>query len=341
MADTPVAFDAATVVGSLQDPVFAITTDGDVAFANRRFLEITRFDREALVGADYRIVADVIEEGFENVEHAFALVATGRSDEERAQMQMDHPEDAPVPRQMPAEGRFTPVRRDGDIAGVAVSFRNITERVERERELERQNERLDRFASVVSHDLRNPLNVASGHLELARENCEDDNLDSVASAHERMQSLVDGLLTLARSGERDPDCEAASLEAAVRRAWAGVETADATLDCRTEGRVLADPSRLGQLFENLFRNAVEHGGDDVTVTVGDLDDGFYVEDDGPGIPADEREDVFEPGYSNAADGTGLGLAIVEQTAAGHDWTLTVSESSAGGARFEITDVESP
>ncbi|MFB6078318.1 MAG: sensor histidine kinase, partial [Halarchaeum sp.] len=106
-------------------------------------------------------------------------------------------------------------------------------------------------------------------------------------------------------------------------------------------RVLADPSRLGQLFENLFRNAVEHGGDDVTVTVGDLDDGFYVEDDGPGIPADEREVVFEPGYSNEADGTGLGLAIVEQTAAGHDWTLTVSESSAGGARFEITGVESP
>ncbi|MFB6078319.1 MAG: histidine kinase dimerization/phospho-acceptor domain-containing protein, partial [Halarchaeum sp.] len=253
MADTPVAFDAATVVGSLQDPVFAITTDGDVAFANRRFLEITRFDREALVGADYRIVADVIEEGFENVEHAFALVATGRSDEERAQMRMHHPDDAPVPQRMPAEGRFTPIREGGDIVGVTVSFRNITERVERERELARQNERLDRFASVVSHDLRNPLNVASGHLELARETGEDGHLDAVANAHERMQSLVDGLLTLARGGERDPDCEPVSIDAAARRAWASVETADATLVCRAEGRVLADPSRLGQLFENLFR----------------------------------------------------------------------------------------
>jgi signal transduction histidine kinase len=103
---------------------------------------------------------------------------------------------------------------------------------------------------------------------------------------------------------------------------------------------------------NLFRNAVEHGstgpdsqarqdaveqgGDDVAVRVGDLGDGgFFVADDGLGIPPDERDAVLDSGYTNSEAGTGYGLAIVDEIAAAHDWSLSVTESREGGARFEF------
>jgi signal transduction histidine kinase len=118
-----------------------------------------------------------------------------------------------------------------------------------------------------------------------------------------------------------------------------VETSDATLVTATDRVVVADPDRLQRLLENLVRNAVEHGGDDVTVVVGGLDDGFYVEDDGRGIPEADRRTVLESGYSTANDGTGVGLHIVDRMADVHDWALRVTESDDGGARFEITGVE--
>ncbi|MFC4249073.1 response regulator [Natribaculum luteum] len=209
---------------------------------------------------------------------------------------------------------------------------------EREHELERQNNRLDEFASVVSHDLRNPLNVAHGRLELAMEECESEHLDHVARAHERMVTLIDDLLTLAREGAHASDREVVHLEELSVNCWQNVDTADATLTTETTREIQADRSRLQQLLENLMRNAVEHGGD-VTVTVGELDDGFYVEDDGPGIPEEARADVFKNRYSTSEDGTGLGLGIVTRVVEAHDWGIRVTEGSRSGARFEITNVE--
>lgn len=84
---------------------------------------------------------------------------------------------------------------------------------------------------------------------------------------------------------------------------------------------------------------MEHGEEGVTVTVGEFDDGFRVEDDGPGIPEAKREAVSEAGYTTAEEGTGFGLSIVKQVAEAHDWTVRVTEGAAGGARFEVTNVE--
>ncbi len=108
----------------------------------------------------------------------------------------------------------------------------------------------------------------------------------------------------------------------------------------TSATAKADENRLRQLFGNLFRNAIEHGGNDVTITVGDLDDGFYVADNGSGIPDEERDQVFEAGHTSAETGTGLGLSIVKEIADAHDWTVSATESSEGGARFEIIGVQS-
>ncbi|MFB6197903.1 MAG: sensor histidine kinase, partial [Halobacteriaceae archaeon] len=118
-----------------------------------------------------------------------------------------------------------------------------------------------------------------------------------------------------------------------------VDTREATLNTDTPGVIRADRSRLKQVLENLIRNAVEHGGDGVTVSVGAMDGGFYVADTGPGIPETEREEIFEAGYSTTADGTGFGLKIAEQIAEAHGWEITVTESEQGGTRFEFTGVE--
>jgi PAS domain S-box-containing protein len=205
----------------------------------------------------------------------------------------------------------------------------------REQELTRQNDRLEEFTNVVSHDLRNPLNVADGQLELAREECDSEHLDVIAHTHDRMEALIEDLLTLAHEGETASEFEPVELASLTESCWQNVATAKATLGIDTDRRVRADRSRLQQLFENLIRNAVEHGGEDVTVTVGELEDGFYLEDDGPGIPAGERETVFDLGYSTAEDGTGFGLSIVERVADAHGWTIRVTDGSEGGARFEM------
>lgn len=249
-----------------------------------------------------------------------------------------------------------PRDEDGRFQGTVGVLRDITDRKERERELKAQNERLERFASIVSHDLRNPLNVAQGRLEQARRTCDCDetHLEEVAWAHDRMGVLIENILTIARDRDPQPDPEPIDLAAIVDDCWDHVDTGTAALRVDTDAVVRADRARLKQLLENLLRNAVDHSdvgpagpdGDGdrsgVTITVGDLadGDGFYVADDGPGIPPDERERVFESGYSSDGDGTGLGLAIVERIAAAHGWTATATESVAGGARFELADVDS-
>jgi len=230
--------------------------------------------------------------------------------------------------------------------GYLILLRDITEQTMRERELEaarqeleRSNERLEEFASVVSHDLRNPLNVASLRLELAQQEVDSEHLDTVGRAHDRMESLVEDLLLLARSDTGVDEQTELSLATVADDCWQTVETADATLTVECDTQVRADPSRFRQLLENLLRNALDHGPRDVTVTLGPMTDGFYVADDGPGIPAEDRERVLDRGYSTATDGTGLGLAIVATIAEAHGWTVSVTDSTDGGARFEFTGVE--
>jgi signal transduction histidine kinase len=212
----------------------------------------------------------------------------------------------------------------------------------RQRELEHQIERLDEFAGIVSHDLRNPLSVAKGHLELLaedRELTEHPDVRKVERALDRMSRLIDDLLELARAGQQVDELRPVSLRRVVRSAWSSVETNGAELRADVDGRVLADESRLTQLLENLFRNAVEHGGRDVTVTVGALPDGFFVADDGPGVPEADREEIVDAGYSTNDAGTGFGLSIAQEIVDAHGWRVDVTESESGGARFEFRGVE--
>jgi signal transduction histidine kinase len=146
-------------------------------------------------------------------------------------------------------------------------------------------------------------------------------------------------VALAQSGNSVGPTEPVTLSELAENCWRTTSSADATLAVETDQTISTDQSRLQQLFENLFRNAVNHGGGEVTVTVGEIADGFYVADGGAGIPEEERDDIFEAGYSTADDGTGFGLAIAKEIVEAHGWEIRVTDSETGGARFEITGVE--
>jgi signal transduction histidine kinase len=206
-------------------------------------------------------------------------------------------------------------------------------------ELERQNERLEEFTSIVSHDLRSPLSVAEGHLELAGETADEEHFAKARDAIRRSQDLIDDLLTLAREGEQIDEVTSIDFGEVARESWDTVETAQATLSVDGPAVIEADRCRVQQLLENLYRNAIEHGGEDITVHIGGLSNGFYVADTGRGIPEDSRGDIFDAGFSTADDGTGFGLQIMEQIVKAHGWEISATESEQGGARFEITNVQ--
>jgi len=224
----------------------------------------------------------------------------------------------------------------GDMVGHAIA------QTRRERELRRQNDRLQQFASVVSHDLRNPLNVTKASIDLARDGRPEEHLDRAADAADRMERIVEQVLTLARMGQDIGETESVLPGEVAEDAWTSIRADQATLDTTTldttaGDRIEADRERLRQALENLFNNAIQHGGRDVAVRVGPLPDrpGFYVEDDGAGIPEAERDDVLEHGFSTSDDGTGLGLSIVSRIAEAHGWAIDVGASDTGGARFEF------
>ncbi|WP_181691519.1 PAS domain S-box protein [Natronomonas sp. LN261] len=312
--------------------VYITDADGTIEYVNPAFERITGYAAETALGATPSIMkSGEMSEGYYGEMWRTLLAGTvweesvvnRRKSGERYHA---HQTVAPV-----LDGAGEPT------AFIAIQA-DITDHMRRRRELERQRDRLDEFASVVSHDLRNPLNVAKGRLTLASEACASEHIDPAKRALDRMEALVEDVLTLARAGETIGDTEAVELSALGASCWRTIETAAARLVVETDATVHADRSRLHQLLENLLGNAIEHGGADVTVVIGDLPDGFYVEDDGPGIPDGERESVLEAGYSTADETLRIGLSIVQQIAEAHGWEVDVTDGSEGGARFEFRGV---
>ena len=323
------ALDEAPVGITITDPDLP---DNPMVYVNDRFVEMTGYDRDEAVGINCRFLQGP-ETDEEPVQALRDAISAGEpTTVELLNYRKDGTEFWNRVSIAPIHGE------DGSVTEWVGFQEDITAFKEREAALERQNERLDSFASIVSHDLRNPLNVAQGRVELAESATENEHLEAARDALDRIETIVDDTLTLAREGETVGDPEPVALSDVVASSWDTVDTDEATLDIETERTVLADPDRLQNLFENLIRNAIEHAGDDVEIRVGDLDDGFYVTDDGPGIPPNVRDSLFEPGQSGADGNTGFGLAIVHEIVTAHGWTIAAVDGEADGARFEIRGV---
>jgi len=249
------------------------------------------------------------------------------------------------------EAVVTPLPDKSAPGEFVLCVRDITERKSLIRELEAENDRLQEFARMVSHDIRTPLQIAKGHVEQAVETGSDESFRKIRESHERIETIISDMLTLARRGSPIDDSEPVSLAAIARTAWGSVNTGEMVLEIRDDTAIEAQPDRLQQLFENLFRNAAEHAGRNATVVVAPLDpmatatrpqerlpSGFFVSDDGPGIPDELKETVFESGFSTSPDGTGFGLAIVKQIAEAFRWETQLKDAYIGGARFEFVEV---
>lgn len=226
----------------------------------------------------------------------------------------------------------------GGCGGTAVGY--YRERAVRNAQMvsELREEQIDEFTSILSHDLRSPLSVAQGRVELAQETGDLEHLAAVESALDRIESIAESVLSLARQDPYIQNPERVQLKAVVEAAAETTGMDTAKLQVHTDLELTADPEQLRTLFENLFRNAIEHGGTDVTIQVGTLAEGngFYVADDGSGIPSEERDHIFEAGVSYGDGGTGLGLSIVKRVVEAHGWSIAIADSESGGARFEIT-----
>jgi signal transduction histidine kinase len=328
------AFDA------LPAQVAVLDDDGEILATNlawRSFGEANDLAEAEMVGENYLAACDAADDpDAAAAADGIRAVLSG----ERETFTLEYPCHSPD------ERRWFTMRAIALPGGdrVLVMHTDITERKLAELRVESHNDRLEAVAGVLSHDLRNPLNVALARADgLAADPDDPDQVREAAAAIttslERMTDIIEDAVILA--AETDPEeVEPVVLDRVARRAWSHVETGEAELAFADPPTVAADASLLVQLLENLVRNAVEHAGPDATVTVGALDGGFFVEDDGPGVPAEDREQVFETGYTTnaAGGGTGMGLAIVGRIADAHGWDVYVSESESGGARFAVTGV---
>jgi PAS domain S-box-containing protein len=323
-----------TLVENASEGMLTIDAESEIVYANPAVEDILGYAPEELIGSSKM---KIIPERLQPV-HMAALasyVETGERniDWDGIELPAEHEEGHEVStlislreHEYDGEQYFTGIIRD------------ISERKRREEQLRDQKERLDEFADILAHDIRNPLSVAIGYTDIAREEHDAPELESIAESLSRIDDLVDDVLALSKDGRSIGETEPVDVEAVVRESWRNVGTGEATLRIDGDlGGIDADESRFRELLENLFRNAVEHGGDDTTVSVGRTpDDGtLYVADDGPGIPEDVRREVFEYGYSTSEAGTGYGLSIVAQIAEGHGWEVSATEGDDGGARFEI------
>ncbi|GAA0525361.1 PAS domain S-box-containing protein [Halorubrum aquaticum] len=318
---TPIA--SRVVLSEMDDGVVVIDADGTVVDVNPA-AEAVVGDRETAIGA---------------------AVSTRLPEYDRLETAED--DVVLATREGPDGDRFlrlsrSPLRRGGETYGWVVLIGDVTTIETQRRTLEERNERLDAFAGIVSHDLRNPLSVISGYAEIASETGEEEHFETIQDTVDRMTEFLEDLLQLSRQGETVTEFEPVPLRGTLEAVETGIADGDLTVivdDSAADAVVLADRARLYQVLDNLLRNARDHADGPVTVTVGRLRDGFFLADDGPGIPEADREAVFDVGFTTRESGTGFGLTIVRDVVEAHGWSIEATEGEDGGARFEITGVE--
>jgi len=312
------------IVDFISDPVIVVDDDDRVVDCNRsarKLLDVNpgwrRAELRSFFHADYKQIQQSIE-GKNTTEE----VVIGRGRNERY---------------------FTVSTRPihtlaAETAGMVITLREVTDTVARKQKVQRQNEKLQQFSNVLAHDIRSPLSVANGLVKQSEaEGDIQSHANQIKSAHEHIDTLIDDMITLTRTETASVDKENIDLSKVASQAWEFTDTAGATLYVDgTLPVVAADRSYMLRLFENLFQNAAEHAGDNTSINIGSLDEsGFYVEDDGNGIPPAKRDEVLKYGVAFSQDGTGLGLSIVKKAVNLHEWDIEVTTSCEGGARFEV------
>lgn len=315
------------------DYVLVVNNMGKVSYVSPAITRVMQYEPEEVIGTD--AFDTVLPEDREYAANAFAETIGNPGDEVTVEFRAIDAEGD----QRWLEARGANYLDDPIIEGVMVNVRDITERKLREQDLERQKDHLQGLTRFLTHDVQNQLTVLEGYVTLIDRKTDIDEVGSIQASVDRIDEMIEKVGTLAESGQAISDQEAVSLEAVVEdsRQTTITPESEATVEVLDDVTISADRERLQTLLENILGNAVEHGGPAVNIEVGALEHGFYVADDGPGIPEDQLDEVFSPGAT--VDGAGLGLVIVDRIAEAHGWEVTIETSDAGGARFEIDGVE--
>lgn len=355
-----------SLVENGSDAIVSIDEHSTILYANQSVERVFGYAPEELIGEKLTIIMPERFRG-DHFDAVGRYIETGERELDWNDIQL--PAEHRNGEEIPLSITFEEHSYEGERVFSGI-MRDISDRVEREAELERQNERLERFASLVAHDLRDPLQTARATLAVARAG-DDDALDDLVDVFDRMDELIGDVLTLAKQGQTVGEAEAVDLGSVADDAWRTADTGDATRVVADDlPTVAADRERVRTLFENLFKNSVEHGstssrsaaddsaehgstgnrresaGDSVehgaadggpTVRVEPLADGhgFAIADDGPGFGDADTDRLFDYGYTTSDDGTGFGLSIVDEVARAHGWTVTATTGTDGGARFEV------
>jgi two-component system phosphate regulon sensor histidine kinase PhoR len=244
--------------------------------------------------------------------------------------------------------------REGAHHGAILVFHDLT----RLKQLENTRQE---FVANVSHELRTPLSLIKGFVETLLEGAKDDParstkfLQTIEKHTDRLTFLIEDLLTISRleSGGTAMNLQPVDLHAVVGRVLDDLKSKTAEKQVTVENQMpaglwaRADAERLHQVFSNLIENAIKYGRQSGKVTVGaqetaDSQVEAWVRDDGPGIPPEARERVFERFYrvdrarSRETGGTGLGLAIVKHIVQAHGGEVWVKSEQGGGATFFFT-----
>ncbi|WP_458204590.1 two-component system sensor histidine kinase NtrB [Haladaptatus sp. NG-SE-30] len=329
------AFDALAEASA--DGIVMLDDESVIRYANPAVERILGYSPEELVDSPtMKIIPERLRQAHADAFHRYLETGEKHLDWTYVELPGHHKEGDEVPLAI----SFSEFTHDGDHYFVG-TLRDISTRKQAEQEREQQNERLERFASMLAHELRNPLYVAQLYLDFIDSEDKDEiaAIDQIDDALERIDEIIEVLLVLARGEDEVGHRETIELRSVVTTAWAAIETDDANLEVTSSQQLSANPSHLQQVVENLFRNAVEHSDGTVTVRVGALESGFYVEDTGQGIPKPERKKVVEAGYTTDDNGIGLGLTFVSELVDAYGWDYDITDSDEGGARFEFTDVE--
>jgi len=334
------AIAAAPVGITISDPE---QEDNPLVYVNERFEEMTGYDAADALGRNCRFLQGentdpepvvAIREAIDAAEPVTVELRNYRKDGEDFWNRVS----------------IGPVRDDENNVTNFVGFQqDVTRRKEYEDKLERSNERLQQFAYILSHDLQEPLRMVASYVDLLEAEL-DEELDEETSEYmeyaadgaDRMQAMIDDLLRYSRVGTRGGDFVetdvASVLEDVLRDLEFTLEETGIEVVVDDLPTVRADASQLGQLFQNLLKNAADHGGEGTTVeitaeeTAGGYE--FVVSDDGPGIPEDQQDaifDIFEK--DRDSDGTGIGLAVCERIVNRHDGAIRVESTPGEGTTF--------
>ncbi|MEZ3170114.1 response regulator [Halorubrum sp. RMP-47] len=325
-----------TVLRALDYPIYVVDDNAEFEYVNQAFVDLVGYNKEEIIGsAPGKVKTD---EGVQQANEILAEIVSSTGPEMRQFRVNIQTKGGDV---VPCYDHMAALPFDEEFRGSVGILRDATREQKQREELIRQNDRLDEFTSIVSHDLRTPLQNAKTAAEMLRATNEEAHFDSLNQAHERMEQMIDELLTLAKEGELVVETESVDVSEIAAAAWESFNNLDDTLKLPDRAIHLnGDTSRLRRLFENLFRNVDEHCESPVTVTIGTSTDGFYIADDGAGLTVEAQNDIFDPGYTTATGGTGFGLTIVKRIVTAHGWEIEVSDSEHGGVRFDIdTDPE--